>query len=217
MSYEEAMEMSHFGAKVIYPPTIQPALDKNIPIRIKNASNSDFEGTLICKKPFPNTGYLIRGIASIDNISLISVQGSGMIGVVGIAGRLFSALAKEKINVILITQASSEHSICFAVNPNDADRAKSTLEKEFLLETKARHIDDIIIENDLAIIAAVGENMRRTIGIAVKLFQALATKKVNVIAIAQGSSELNISVVIDKKDETKALNAVHNNFFFSYN
>ncbi len=213
MSYEEAMEMSHFGAKIIYPPTIQPAFENKIPIRIKNTFNPDFEGTLICEKTAPNNGYLIRGISSIDNISLIRVQGSGMIGVAGTSGRLFSALANEKINAILITQASSEHSICFAVTPKEASHAKSILEKEFQLEMQVHHIDEIRIESDLAIIAIVGEKMRRTIGIAAKAFTALAENKVNVVAIAQGSSELNISVVVEKKDEAKALNAIHDNFF----
>ncbi len=213
MSYEEAMEMSHFGAKVIYPPTIQPAFENKIPIRIKNTFNPDFKGTLICENPMSNNGYLIRGISSIDNISLIRVRGSGMIGAVGTSGRLFSALANEKINAILITQASSEHSICFAVKPGDAKRAKSILEKEFQLELHVHHIDEIKIESDLAIIAIVGEKMRRTIGIAAKTFTALADSKVNVVAIAQGSSELNISVIVDKNDETKAINAVHDNFF----
>jgi aspartokinase/homoserine dehydrogenase 1 len=215
MSYEEAMEMSHFGAKVIHPPTIQPAFEQKIPIRIKNTFQPEFEGTLICEKPTPNNGHLIKGISSIDSISLLRVQGSGMIGAVGTSGRLFSALAKKNINTILITQASSEHSICFAVNPIDADRAKVILEKEFQLEMQVHHIDKIIVEKNLAIIAIVGEKMRKTIGIAAKTFQALAESKVNVVAIAQGSSELNISVVVDKKDETKALNAVHDNFFLS--
>ncbi len=215
MSYEEAMEMSHFGAKVIYPPTLQPAFEQKIPIKIKNTFQPEFNGTLICEKPSPNNGCLIRGISSIDNISLIRVQGSGMIGAIGTSGRLFGALANAKINAILITQASSEHSICFAVMPNDAQRAKLTLEKEFLLEMQVHHIDEIKTENNLAIIAIVGEKMRRTIGIAAKTFQALAESKVNVVAIAQGSSELNISVVVYQKDEKKALNAVHDNFFLS--
>ena len=215
LSYEEAMEMSHFGAKVIYPPTLQPAFEQNIPIRIKNTFQPDFQGTLICAKPSSNNGHLIRGISSIDNISLIRVQGSGMIGAIGTSGRLFSALADAKINAILITQASSEHSICFAVKPDEAKRAKLILEKEFQLEMQVHHIDEIKIESNLAIIAIVGEKMRRTIGIAAKTFQALAESKVNVVAIAQGSSELNISVVVYQKDERKALNAVHDNFFLS--
>lgn len=213
MSYEEAMEMSHFGAKVIYPPTLQPAFEQKIPIRIKNTFQPDFPGTLICEKPSPANGYLIRGISSIDNISLVRMQGSGMVGAIGTSGKLFSALADAKINAILITQASSEHSICFAVKPNDAKRAKLTLEKEFQLEMQVNQIDEIKLENNLAIIAIVGEKMRRTIGIAAKTFQALAESKVNVVAIAQGSSELNISVVVYQKDEKKALNAVHDNFF----
>ncbi len=213
MTYEEAMEMSYFGAKVIYPPTIQPLLEKNIPIRILNVFKAEFAGTYISNQIMNNQKYLIRGISSIPEISLLRVQGSGMIGVVGIAGRLFTALAREKINVILITQASSEHSICVAVTRADADRARAVLENEFVLEIQAHHIDAIVIEKALAIIAVVGANMRRTPGIAGKIFQALGNAQINVVAIAQGSSELNISLVIDEAMEKKALNVIHTMFF----
>ncbi len=215
LTYVEAMEMSHFGAKVIYPPTIQPALEQKIPIRIKNVFNPGFEGTVISEKSVSNNDFIIKGISSIENIALLRAQGSGMIGVVGIAGRLFSALAREKINVILITQASSEHSICFAIERNETKRAKKVLEQEFSLEMQAHHIDEIIVEKDLSIVAVVGENMRNTPGIASRLFQALGSKGINVVAIAQGSSELNISVVINEKMNTKALNSIHEIFFFS--
>jgi len=213
LTYEEAMEMSHFGAKVIYPPTIQPALENKIPVRIKNTLNPDFTGTVIAEKNVVNHGYLIKGISSFENIAILRVQGSGMVGVVGIAGRLFSALAQAKINVILITQASSEHSICFAIQSKDAEHARTTLEHEFSLERQVHQIDEIVVEQGLAIIAAVGENMRHTPGIAGKLFQALGNKQVNVMAIAQGSSELNISIVIRQQDEALALNAIHEIFF----
>lgn len=215
LTYVEAMEMSHFGAKVIYPPTIQPALEQKIPIRIKNVFNPEFEGTVICEKSTAKNDFIIKGISCIENIALLRIQGSGMIGVVGIAGRLFSALAREKINVILITQASSEHSICFAIERNEAERAKKVLEQEFSLEIQTHHIDEIIVEKDLSIIAIVGENMRKTPGIASRLFQALGSKRINIVAIAQGSSELNISAVIDDKMNAKALNAIHEIFFFS--
>lgn len=213
MTYVEAMEMSHFGAKVIYPPTIQPVLEQKIPIRIKNTFDPNFKGTIINEKLVQKNRWLIRGISSIEKISLLRVQGSGMIGFTGIAARLFGVLAKEKINIILITQASSEHSICFAVSPQAARKAKLIIEKEFSLEMRANIIDDIIVEKDLSIVAVVGENMRHTPGIASNLFGALGKTGVNVIAIAQGSSELNISIVISNADEVNALNAIHETFF----
>lgn len=213
ISYVEAMEMSHFGAKVIHPPTMQPALDKNIPIRIKNTMNPKFPGSVISKKN--DSKFPIKGISSISDIALLLVQGSGMVGVPGVSKRLFGALSREKINIILITQASSEHSICFAIEPKSAEKAKQLIEEEFDLEIKNNQIDPITIEKDFSILAIVGENMRHTKGIAGKVFSALAKNGINISAIAQGSSELNISVVIAKTDETKALNAIHDAFFLS--
>ena len=214
MTYEEAMEMSYFGAKVIHPPTMQPALNKNIPIRIKNSFNPDFKGTVINNQSIP-TNYMIKGISSIPEIALLRVQGSGMVGVAGTAMRLFGALARAGINIILITQASSEHSICFAVAPKDATRAKNIIEQEFVLELQAKQIDSPIVESNLSVIAVVGENMRQTPGISGRLFQALGKNGINVVATAQGSSELNISIVIPQQDEFKALNAIHDAFFLS--
>ncbi len=218
LSYEEAMELSHFGAKVIYPPTMQPALDKNIPIRILNSFNPTFPGTLIGKvtssEP-PFSAHVVKGISSIDGVALLRIQGSGMIGVAGIANRLFGALARQKINIILITQASSEHSICLAVQPDEAMAARDTIELEFELEIRARRIDPVTIETDHAIIAIVGEGMRRTPGIAGRMFQALGKNGINIAAIAQGSSELNISVAIPHADEPKALRVLHEAFFLS--
>ncbi|PCJ90043.1 MAG: bifunctional aspartate kinase/homoserine dehydrogenase I [Flavobacteriales bacterium] len=216
LSYEEAMELSHFGAKVIYPPTIQPVLDQKIPIRIRNTHQPDFGGTLICKKPEKETtNALITGISSIDDIALLRLSGSGMVGVKGTSKRLFGTLAKHNVNIILITQASSEHTICFAVLPVDAARAKQAIEEEFALEMQSHLIDEVLIEKDLSIMAIVGENMRHIPGIAGKLFQSLGFNGVNVVAVAQGSSELNVSVVIAKKDLRKALNAIHESFFLS--
>ncbi len=214
LSYEEAMELSHFGAKVIYPPTMQPATAKNIPIRIKNTFNPTFKGTLIQTSSAKGNNK-ITGISSIDEVALIRVEGPGMVGVAGIAKRLFGVLAKEGINIILITQASSEHSICFAVLPKYANDAKSLIEKEFYYEIKDGLVNDVIIENDLSIVAVVGENMRKTAGIAGNLFSSLGDAKINIIAIAQGSSELNISIVINKSDLVKALNLIHSKFFFN--
>lgn len=214
LTYEEAMELSYWGAKVIYPPTMQPALDKKIPIRIKNTFNPAFPGTLISEQSL-SSRFMVRGITSISSVALLRIQGSGMIGVAGIAARVFGALANRKISIILITQSSSEHSICFAVDPKYASHAKKAIEKEFSLEIGARMIDRVVIDGDLSIIAIVGENMKQTPGISGRFFKSLGKNGVNIVAIAQGSSELNISAVIEKKDETKALNAVHDSFFLS--
>ncbi len=214
MTYEEAMELSHFGAKVIHPPTMHPAMEKKIPIRIKNTFNPSFEGTVI-NGYSDKSNFSIKGISSIDDIALLRIQGGGMVGVAGIAQRIFSALASKQINIILITQASSEHSLCFAVLPKFAAVAKKAIQQELHYEIKEKLILDPIVETDLSIIAVVGENMRRTPGIAGKVFQALGKNGVNIIAIAQGSSELNISAVISREDEAKALNALHDAFFLS--
>ncbi len=214
LTYEEAMELSHFGAKVIYPPAIQPAMLKNIPIRILNTFNPSFEGTILQKTAKPSS-QPIKGISSIENIALLRIQGSGMVGVPGTASRIFGALAKKEINVILITQASSEHSICIAVEPNSVKAAKKVIELEFALEIRTHMVDEVIVEEGLSIVAIVGENMRRTVGISGRLFNSLGENGINVVAIAQGSSELNISIVIAKKDEIKALNVIHEAFFLS--
>ena len=213
MTYEEAMEMSHFGAKVLHPPTVRPALDKKIPIRICNTFQPGFPGTLI--KVQSNDQKPVKGISSISNISLVSIQGSGMIGVTGIAGRIFSCLAREKVNIILITQASSEHSITFAVNPADTQIACRAIEEEFKFERNNGLIDEPNVENDLCVVAVIGSNMKNAIGISGRTFRALGANGISVRAIAQGSSELNISSVIQKNDETKALNALHEAFFLS--
>lgn len=212
LSYTEAMELSYFGAKVIYPPTMIPAFMKKIPIVIKNTFDTDFEGTVIRHDCKPSN-LAIKGISSINNISILNVEGSGMVGKAGFSGRLFSLLAREQINVILITQSSSEHSITFAVQPEDTKKARKLIEQEFELELIAKKLEDIIVEQNLAIIAIVGENMKQTPGVSGKLFHALGRNGINVRAIAQGSSEYNISVIISANDLAKALNAVHDGFF----
>ena len=214
MTYAEAMEMSHFGAKVIYPPTLHPALAKKIPLYIKNTFNPKFAGTLISERPDSN-GHAVKGISSINNIALLTLEGSGLVGVPGIAGRLFGTLAKSRINIILITQGSSEHSISFAIQPRHSEKAKRKIEEEFEYEVQMGIIDPIKIEEELSVVAIIGENMRYRPGIAGRLFQALGKNGINAIAIAQGSSELNISVVINKSDEAKALNSLHESFFLS--
>ena len=214
LTYAEAMEMSHFGAKVIYPPTLQPALKKGIPLMIKNTFNPDFAGTLVSAQSDPN-GRAVKGISSIPHIALLTLQGSGLFGVPGIAGRLFQALAQDKINIILITQGSSEHSISFAVQPSVANDAKEAVERAFEYEISLGIIDAVKLESDLSVVAVIGERMRYQPGISGRLFQALGKNGINAIAIAQGSSELNISVVINRHDEAKALNALHEAFFLS--
>jgi aspartokinase/homoserine dehydrogenase 1 len=212
LTYTEAMELSYFGAKVIYPPTMIPAFLKKIPIVIKNTFEPEFPGTVI-QHESKVSNQPIKGISSINNISILNLQGSGMVGKSGFSGRLFSLLAREQINVILITQSSSEHSITFAVQPDSADKAKKIIEQEFELELLANKLDQVVIEQNLAILAVVGENMKQTPGVSGKLFHALGRNGVNVRAIAQGSSEYNISVIISEYDLAKALNAVHDAFF----
>lgn len=212
LSYTEAMELSYFGAKVIYPPTMIPAFLKKIPIIIRNTFEPAFPGTVI-RHDCRDSRHTVKGISSINEISLLNLQGSGMVGKAGFSGRLFSLLAREQINVILITQSSSEHSITFAVKPADALNARKLIEREFELELEARKIDLPVIEDSLSILAIVGENMKETPGISGTLFQALGRNGVNVRAIAQGSSEYNISVIISRHDLAKALNAVHDAFY----
>lgn len=211
ISYEEAMELSHFGAKVLYPPTIQPALRKEISIRIKNTFDPESAGTLICKNP--ENQNEVKGISHIEDISLITLEGAGMIGIPGFSKRLFETLSVAKINVIFITQASSEHSICVGIYENDAIRAKDLLDDTFDVEIDKKKIKPIIVEKDLAIIAIVGESMKNYQGLSGQMFSALGRNNVNIRAIAQGSSEKNISAVINKYDAKKALNILHEQFF----
>jgi bifunctional aspartokinase / homoserine dehydrogenase 1 len=212
ISYSEAMELSHFGAKVIYPPSLVPAFLKNIPIKVLNTFESTHAGTTISKE-INQKGYSITGISSIDEISLVNLQGNGMIGVAGVSAKLFGLLADNKISVILISQASSEHSICFAVDPKSAENVREILETGFKTEILNGDIENISLQNNLSIIAVVGEGMKSSSGTSGKLFSVLGKNGINVIATAQGSSELNISVVIKKKDISKALNAIHETFF----
>ena len=214
ITYSEAMELTHFGAKVIYPPSLQPAFAKNIPIRVLNTFNTDFVGTVVNRSAEPSE-YIITGISSIDNLALVNLQGSGMIGVAGVSAKLFTVLAKHKISVILISQASSEHSICFAIEPSASVEVKEILEKEFKAEIAIGDVEGIEIQENLSVIAVVGEGMKKHTGVSGKLFSVLGKNGINIIATAQGSSELNISVVIEKKDISKALNVIHDTFFFS--
>ena len=212
LSYQEAMELSHFGAKVLYPPTVQPVLDLEIPIVIKNTYEPDASGTLISKQ-ITNGNIPVKGISNVNNIALCTLQGNGMVGIPGFSKRLFETLAQQKINVILITQASSEHSICFGIDIKDADVAKTTIDFAFENEISLHKIDPLIVEKELSIIALIGDNMKNHQGISGKMFSTLGRNNINVRAIAQGASEKNISAVIAEKDVKKALNSLHEVFF----
>ena len=212
ISYQEAMELSHFGAKVIYPPTIQPVMQQNIPVWIKNTFDPAHPGTIIMNES-PDDGNFIRGISSIKNICLLSLEGSGMIGIPGFSKRLFDALAKKQINIILITQSSSEHSICVGVNAQDAHQAKIAVDAEFEQEINTQKVEPLIVEKDVAILALVGEQMKNHPGVSGKMFGVLGRNGINVRAIAQGSSEKNITAVIATSDVKKAINVLHEEFF----
>ena len=213
MSYEEAMELSHFGAKVIFPATMQPAMLSRIPIWIKNTFNPGFQGTLIHAQS--TNGKLVKGISSMNGVSLLNIQGSGLLGVVGVSMRLFATLARERVNVILISQASSEHSICIAIESAFARQAKAAIEKEFQHEIRSEEIDQVHIEDGLSIVAVVGDGMKHSPGTSGRMFAGLGKNGINVMAIAQGSSERNISAVVRQVDIAKALNALHESFFLS--
>jgi aspartokinase/homoserine dehydrogenase 1 len=212
LSYSEAMELSHFGAKVIFPASLQPAMVKRIPILVKNTFNPDHKGTLICNEPGRDNGF-IKGITSLGDICLINVEGSGMVGVAGIAARMFKALSQNNISVILISQASSEHSICIALMKEDAEKANKVLHDAFAEELSSGLISSVNYESGLAIVAVVGENMRNMPGVAARVFGPLGRNGINVKAISQGSSELNLSFVIQENDLKKALRILHQSLF----
>lgn len=217
LSYTEAMELSNFGAKVIYPPTILPVYKQGIPVHIKNTMRPDAPGTLISMRSENGKERPIKGISSISNIALITVQGIGMVGVSGISMRLFTALAHQKINVILISQASSENTISIAVEEHASKAACAAIQEEFRREIDREQISKVLEETGLSIVAIVGENMKHTTGIAGKLFTTIGRNGINISAIAQGASEYNISWVVRTEDLRKTLNVVHESFFLSEN
>ena len=217
LTYSEAMELSHFGAKVIYPPTILPVYKKQIPILIKNTFEPENPGTRISHLTKNSPERIIKGISSISGIALVTLQGIGMVGVTGISMRLFTALARENVNVILISQASSENSISIAIEENAVEIARNAIQTDFEKEIVNGQINKIFIETDLSIVAIVGENMKHSTGIAGKLFSTIGKSGINIIAIAQGASELNISWVVRNEDLRKTLNVVHESFFLSEN
>ncbi|MDR2145159.1 MAG: bifunctional aspartate kinase/homoserine dehydrogenase I [Tannerella sp.] len=220
LTFTEAMELCNFGAKVIYPPTIYPAFHKNIPIKVLNTFNPSAPGTLIsaelpAKASENDKKAMIKGISSINDTCLVTVQGLGMVGVIGVNYRIFRTLAKNDISVFMVSQASSENNTTFAVRNEDSDLAVAVLNEEFTPERERGEIEDIEAEKGLATVAIVGENMKRTPGIAGKLFGTLGRAGISVIACAQGASETNISFVIKFEDLRKALNSIHDSFFLS--
>ncbi|MDE2250269.1 MAG: bifunctional aspartate kinase/homoserine dehydrogenase I [Gammaproteobacteria bacterium] len=213
LSYNEAMELAYFGAKVIHPQTMAPAVGRDIPIWIRNTFAPERSGTLICAQP--RSEQPVKGITSIEDVALVNLEGAGMIGVPGTAHRLFGALREEDISVILISQGSSEHSICCAIPAAQAARATRVLERAFARELADGQIQSVEVTGELAILAVVGDGMAGMPGVAGKVFNALGAANVNVRAIAQGASERNISVVVEGTQATRALRAVHAGFYLS--
>lgn len=213
LSYNEAMELAYFGAKVIHPQTMAPAVGRDIPIWIRNTFAPEKAGTVICAHP--KSTHPVKGITNIERIALINIEGAGMIGVPGTAHRLFGALREESISVILISQGSSEHSICCAIPQDQADRAAAVVRLAFQRELQEGQIQSVEVDPDLAILAVVGDGMAGMPGVAGKVFNALGGASINVRAIAQGASERNISVVVDGKHATRALRAAHAGFYLS--
>ena len=210
LSYDELMELSHFGAKVIHPPSVHPIRKRSIPLVVRNTFRPDAPGTRITAAPSSRSAARpVCGVSSISPIALLRLEGDGMVGVPGVAQRLFGALARQRVNVILISQASSEHSVCFAILPQLVEVASRGITEEFALERRAGLVDELIVEADLAVIAVVGVAMRERPGIAGRLFGVLGDHGINVRAIAQGSSELNVSLVVKRSDEIAAVNAIH--------
>ncbi len=213
LSYDELMELSHWGAKVMHPAAVQPAREKGLRVLIRNTLNREFEGTEVHEGAPTEPGFPVRGIASINNVSLLRLEGTGLPGSTGTAERLFGALARERISIILITQASSERSICFAVEPGKLEQSVAAIHDAFALERQAGLVEDLVVEERCSILAAVGDAMRESPGIAGRIFDVLGHHRVNVRAIAQGSSELNISLVVTEDDEERALRAIHRALF----
>lgn len=212
LSYHEAVELSHFGAKIIYTPTLFPAIAKNIPLLVKNTFNSKFPGTLVSNKVSAN-GFLIKGISALSNICMLVVEGVSLASVPGVLNRIFTALSRNNINVILVTQASSEYSICIVVEKTCGDNAANFINHEFTLEIESESMDPVVRKNNVSIISIVGAGMCETTGITGKLYESLDKNGINIVAIAQGSSEFNISTVIETRHLNKAINVIHESFF----
>ena len=211
ISYAEASELSYFGAKVLHPKTMRPAVEGGIPVRILNSFNPSHPGTLLTEEA-TNGGVTVKGIASIDDLSIVTVAGRGMMGVPGIAAKVFGAVARTGSSIFMISQSSSEQNICFVIQERNADRVIATLNDDLALELSRRDVDQVSAQKGVGVIAVVGAGMKGTPGISGKLFGALGRNRINVIAIAQGSSEFNISVVVDAKDIREAVRAIHAEF-----
>lgn len=215
LSFTEAIELSNFGAKVIYPPTIFPVYHKNIPIYVRNTFNQEAKGTLINNISPSRNGKIIKGISSINDTALVTIQGLGMVGVIGVNKRIFTTLADNGISVFIVSQASSENSTSIGVSSQDAPLSKKVLSEEFAEEIAMGSINEIIVEYDLATVAIVGQNMKNVPGIAGRFFGALGRNGISIVALSQGAGETNISCVITKSELKKALNVIHDSFFLS--
>ncbi|MEA5004809.1 MAG: bifunctional aspartate kinase/homoserine dehydrogenase I [Rikenellaceae bacterium] len=212
ISYKEAQELSHFGAKVIYPPTIQPAISKGIPIVVKNTFDPEDPGTIIENNP-PESRGKIRGISRSNKIALLSMEGSGMVGVPGYSARLFGALANAGVNIVLITQASSVHTMCVAIEDSDAEKAKKAADSVFAYEISLNRVNPLKVERGFSIISLVGDDLKNQSGTGGKMFNAIGRSGINIRAIAQGSSEKNISVVVKEEDSDLSIKVIHDEFF----
>ena len=211
MSYEEAMELCHFGAKVIYPPTLIPLREAGIPLVIRSTFDTESPGTTISSQPDPGSG--VRGVSSIDGMALVTLMGGGMVGIPGYSRRMFMALSIRQVNVVLITQGSSEHSITVAVQESEVDNALEALNDEFESDIKVGKVEPFRVERGLSILALVGDAMHHHTGLSGRAFDALGKNGINIYAIAQGSTERNISIVLQEKDVAKALRALHSTLF----
>jgi aspartate kinase len=211
LSYSEAAEFSYFGAKVIHPKTILPAVEQAIPLRILNSFNPEHTGSQIIAQPPPNS-HVVKGITSIRQVSQVTVEGRGMMGVPGIAARVFTTVANEQVNVLMFSQSSSEQSISFVVPSDASARIQYALEQAFQYDLLRHNVERVWSQDDVAILAVVGEGMKGTIGVAARLFTALSDQRINILSIAQGSSEHNISLVVDESNADAAVCAVHGTF-----
>lgn len=211
ISYGEAAELSYFGAKVLHPKTIAPAVEQRIPVYIRNSFHPDRPGTCVVAEPGSN-GHDVRAITSISKLALLTVQGKGMIGLPGVAARVFSTVAQESINVLMISQSSSEYNICLVIEEQFSDRARRSLEKAFASELHHGLIEGILVQNGVSIVAVIGASMRGKPGVAGRVFSLMGEQKIDVLAIAQGSSELNLSFVLSTADEEKAVQRIHSAF-----
>jgi aspartate kinase len=214
VSYKEAAEMSYFGAKVLHPQTIMPAVDENIPIRIKNTFAPEAPGTLISAET-PSRQFNVKTVTSITGMTLVSVEGRGMIGVPGVAGRVFTTTARHRISAMMFSQGSSEQHISLVVSRNDGEQTVKALKREFEGEIERRRIDRVASISEIAIIALVGEGIKGVPGVAARAFGVLGAAAINIMMIAQGSSELNLSIVVREKDAPKALQLIHEAFELS--